>query len=103
MKTVQPVIRGQVSTALVRVSNRRIVQFYYTSWRETATYMYLIQLHYLQISIPVFAVLIVFSSLDIKFDELYWSIFISNPFITTDPDLEVINCGRRQLYIEPWW
>ena len=36
--------------------------------------------------------------------EVYWSIFISNPFITTAPDFNVISCQGRQLYTEPrWW
>ena len=40
---------------------------------------------------------------DVKFNELYWSIFIVNTLISTDPDLNVISCGRRQCYVEPWW
>ena len=51
----------------------------------------------------ILAVLVMFSLFHIEFHELYWRIFISNTFITTDPDLNVISCGRRQLYIEPWW
>ena len=51
----------------------------------------------------LFAMLVMSSSLHIEFNELYWSVFISNGLITTDPDLDVISCGRRQLYIEPWW
>ena len=43
------------------------------------------------------------SSLHIEFHELYWRIFISSSFITTDPDLDVITCGGRERYIEPWW
>ena len=43
------------------------------------------------------------SSFHVEFYELYWSIFITNPCSTTDPDLDVIGCGGRQLYIEPWW
>ena len=43
------------------------------------------------------------SSFDIEFYELYWSIFIPNPLIATDPDLDVISCGGRQSYIDPWW
>ena len=44
------------------------------------------------------------SSFYIKFNDLYRSIFIYNCFISTDPNLNVISCGRRQLYIEPrWW
>ena len=44
------------------------------------------------------------SLLHIEFHELYWSIFISNPFITKAPDFNVISCQGRQLYIEPrWW
>ena len=41
--------------------------------------------------------------LHIEFHELYRCVFISNPLITTDPDLNVIGCGRMQFYIEPWW
>ena len=51
----------------------------------------------------LFAMLVMSSSLHIEFNELYRSIFISNLLISTDPDLNVISCGRRQLYIEPWW
>ena len=43
------------------------------------------------------------SSFHIELNELYRSIFISNSSITTDPNLNVISCGRRQCYVEPWW
>ena len=49
------------------------------------------------------SLLVTLSSLHIEFYELYWRIFSLNPIICTDPDLNVIGCGRRQLYIEPWW
>ena len=39
----------------------------------------------------------------LKFDKLYRSIFISNPFLTTDPDVDVISGWGRQCYVEPWW
>ena len=41
--------------------------------------------------------------LHIEFHELYRRVFISNPFITADPDLNVISWGGRQFYIESWW
>ena len=99
METVQPVIRGQVSTALVRVSNSSTIQ---VGGGQLRTY-YSYTIYKFQFQFQFVAVIIVFSSLDIKFHELYRSIFPFNPFITTDPDLNVISCGRRQLYIEPWW
>ena len=49
------------------------------------------------------SLLVMSSSFDIEFYELYWSIFIPNPLIATDPDLDVISCGGRQSYIDPWW
>ena len=43
----------------------------------------------------LFTALVVSSSLDIKFHELYWSIIDMTTFIITDPDLDIIGCGRR--------
>ena len=44
------------------------------------------------------------SSLHVELYELYRSIFISNPIIPTDPDLDIISCVGRQCHIEPrWW
>ena len=43
------------------------------------------------------------TSLHVEFHELYWSIFIITPTSHTDSDLNLISCGGRQCYIEPWW
>ena len=51
--------------------------------------------------LPVCVLCCVLKSLHVEFQELYWRIFSSN--ITADPDLNVISCGGRQLYVEPWW
>ena len=60
--------------------------------------------HYLQNPNPdFFAVSNMSSSFDVELYELYWSVFVSTSLITTDPDFNVVSCGRRQLYIEPWW
>ena len=51
-----------------------------------------------------FTLSILFCSLYIQLYHLYWRIFISKICPITDPDLDVIGCRRRQLYIEPrWW
>ena len=50
---------------------------------------------YASINCSLFSALVMFSSFDVEFYELYWSIFISNSQITTDPDLNVISCGGR--------
>ena len=62
---------------------------------------YWMQLHATKSNL--FTVFIMSSSLHIEFHEMYWRIANSNPNIITDPDLNVISCGRRQLYTEPWW
>ena len=47
--------------------------------------------------------MVALNSLHIEFYELYWRIFSLNPIIRTDSHFDVISCGGRQLYIEPWW
>ena len=43
----------------------------------------------------LFTVLVVSSSLDIKFHELYWRTIDISPLIATDPDFNVVGCGGR--------
>ena len=51
---------------------------------------------------PVYC-MVALSSLHIEFYELYWRIFSLNSIIRTDSHFDVMSCGGRQLYIEPWW
>ena len=86
----------------VQLLQEALIRGWYSStvsWRET----YYSYTQSTNSNSNLFAMSVMSSSLNVEFDELHRSIFISNPSITADPDLDVISCGRRQLYIEPWW